>query len=544
MVTNYGDKAIIVDSDTVNNFPSSLTISNLMLAGTSLSTNTLLLNYTGTSHPLRVFNRITVNPNAVLLNLSGSISLEGDNAALMVSGGVVNQDGGSNFFGGNCYIGYTTNFGWYNLTNGTLWMSNVVVDSGGTFNQMNGTTKIAGYLYISQAYYYVGNGAQWTVAHGALTSDLITVSGAGHFYQGDSEIVVTNRLMVGMGASRFTADNGSYYMTNGTLTTGTTTIGAVADGYFYQYGGTHRTGALLLDGEEPYGFGRYELDAGNLQCAGDETIGYFASLLHNSGTNRVGGQLIVFNGTYTLNGGLLCSSNVVVQGDGSFPAGFEPTITQTTAGHIVTNTLTVGPFATYNLNGGTLNAGAIELTQSGSYPPGYLNHSGGTLTSGGTVFSGGTLVASGTEMLGTLTLRGSNSLDLLSTNSTQCFEASAQIPWESNAVLEIDGWQSGVNHIYVGHSADALTPRQLQQIIFGQSAGYGKLLETGELVSWPVPPLIFNQTSTNLTLSWPGIAVLQWADDPAGPYTDVPDATSPYTPPLTAPQKFFRLRNS
>src|SRR5690242_13509083 len=67
MVTNYGQKAVIIDATTVNSYPSTLTISNLNIAGTSLSTNTVFLNFTGTAHPLRVFNSIAVNPNGVLL---------------------------------------------------------------------------------------------------------------------------------------------------------------------------------------------------------------------------------------------------------------------------------------------------------------------------------------------------------------------------------------------------------------------------------------------------------------------------------------------
>ena len=117
MVTNYGQKAIIIDSTTMNSYLSTLTISNLNVAGTPLSTNTVVLNYTGTTHPLRVFNGITVNPNGVLLNLFGAISLEGTANTLTINGAMINQAGGSNNFSGNCSIGTRTNYGSYNLTN-------------------------------------------------------------------------------------------------------------------------------------------------------------------------------------------------------------------------------------------------------------------------------------------------------------------------------------------------------------------------------------------------------------------------------------------
>lgn len=545
MVTNYGQKAVIIDSTTVNSYLSTLTISNLNVAGTPLSTNTLLLNFTGTAHPLHVYNSINVNPNGVLLNLSGAISLEGTANTLTINGAVINQDGGSNYFSGNCYIGTRTNYGSYNLTNGILCMGNAFVDFGGVFNQIDGTTSIASFFETSQSYSSLvgGSGPRCTVLHGAFSTPSMLISGDGSFYQGDATITVSNVLTVGELLSRFTDSTGSYYLTNGTLTTGSAMIGEAADGYFFQYGGIHRTSALNLDGNPTYGSGGYELDGGNLICAVDETLDVGSDFTQNGGTNSIGGQLTLHDAFYSFNGGLLGSWNVFVQGDGAYGQGFWPVFTQSNGNHYVTNTLAVGSFATYDLYSGALVAGAIELNTTFG-PPGFLNHTGGMLSSSAMTFSGGQLTASGTEMLGTLTLAGSTSSDYLSSNSVQHFAASAQISWESNAVLQIYGWLAGTNHIYVGNSASALTERQLQQITFPDVGGWGKLLATGELVPWPVPPLVFTQSGTTLTFSWPGTAVLQWADDPAGPYTDVPGASSPYTPPITAPQKFFRLRQS
>jgi hypothetical protein len=541
MVTNYGQKAVIIDSTTVNSYPSTLTISNLNLAGTSLSTNTLLLNYTGTSKPLRVFNSITVEPNGILLNLFGAVSLEGAVNTLTINGGVVSQQGGSNAFSGNCYVGTRTQTGFYNLTNGTLSMGNAFVDFGGVFNQIDGTTSIASTFETFQSYNSLvgGSGPRCTVDHGAFNCGGMLITGGGIFYQGDAAIFVSNACYVGESLSRFTLGNGTYYLTNGTLSSGAVEIATV--GRFIQYGGTHRTGTLHLHSDTREGFGSYELNGGNLLCASDENLDVGTTLSQSGGTHNIGGQLTVYESFFTIGGGVLGASNVLIIGDGSYGPGFEPSFAQNNADVYITNTLTVSSFATYSLDGGSLTAKTIELTHTGSYPPSLLNHGGGGLSSGGMIFSGGNLGASGTEMLGTLTLRGAKSIDSLSSNSVQFFAASAQIPWESNAVLEIDGWQVGVNHIYVGRSANALTPRQLQQITFAVG-GYGKLLETGELVPWPVPPLTFEQSSTNLILRWPGTAFLQSADDPAGPYVDVTGASSPFMSVLNGGYKFFRLR--
>lgn len=548
MVTNYGQKAIIIDSTTVNNFPSTLTISNLNVAGTSLSTNTVVLNYTGTTHPLRVFNSITVNPNGILLNLFGAIILEGDGNALTISGGIVNQQGGSNYFGGDCFIGTAANYGWYNLTNGTLLMGNAIVDFGGVFNQISGTTSIGSSFVTQQSYNSsVGSGPQSTVAHGALTCDSMFISGAGNFYHGDAAIMVTNNFIVGDLFSRFTASGGTYYLTNGTLTTGTATIGEAADGYFFQYGGIHRTGALYLAGSPTYGSGSYELDGGNLLCAGDETLDIGSDLTQNGGTNRVGGQITLNDAFYTLNGGLLGVSNVLVVGDGALGSGFQPHFVQTNADHYVTNTLTLRSFSTYSLNSGKLAAGIIELDRSDGLPPGFLIHSGGTLTSGGMIFSGGRLIGSGTEMLGTLTLHGADSVDYLSSNSVQYFATSAQIPWDSNVVLQINGWNGSANHIYVGNSSNALTASQLAQIQFVNPVGFpdgnyaAKILNTGEVV--PYAPALSTLRSNNaLVISWPDNSyTLQFATNVIGPWTNIVNAASPYTNSFTLPQEFFRL---
>jgi hypothetical protein len=46
-----------------------------------------------------------------------------------------------------------------------------------------------------------------------------------------------------------------------------------------------------------------------------------------------------------------------------------------------------------------------------------------------------------------------------------------------------------------------------------------------------------------IILTWGCGGTLQSADDPGGPWTDVPGATSPYATPTTAAKKFYRVRN-
>jgi len=59
-----------------------------------------------------------------------------------------------------------------------------------------------------------------------------------------------------------------------------------------------------------------------------------------------------------------------------------------------------------------------------------------------------------------------------------------------------------------------------------------------------VPPvqLACQQVNAELVLSWAGTAFgLQCAPDMTGCFTNIPNATSPYTNLVTAPQQFFRL---
>jgi hypothetical protein len=62
------------------------------------------------------------------------------------------------------------------------------------------------------------------------------------------------------------------------------------------------------------------------------------------------------------------------------------------------------------------------------------------------------------------------------------------------------------------------------------------------VVVYPRPTMSIQFSGGQLQLAWPR-GVLQEADNVSGPYTDVTNATSPYTITPTASRKFFRIRN-
>jgi len=93
------------------------------------------------------------------------------------------------------------------------------------------------------------------------------------------------------------------------------------------------------------------------------------------------------------------------------------------------------------------------------------------------------------------------------------------------------------------------TLAQLSQIQFriGSSTNFypGKILSTGEVVpdNGPAPGIACSQQGNNMVLTWPPGWSLQTATNIAGPYSDIPDATPPYTNDMTLEQqRFFRLR--
>jgi hypothetical protein len=56
-----------------------------------------------------------------------------------------------------------------------------------------------------------------------------------------------------------------------------------------------------------------------------------------------------------------------------------------------------------------------------------------------------------------------------------------------------------------------------------------------------VPKASVAATGNNVTITWPGTGILQWAPAITGPWTDIPGATSPYVEPRDQPMRFYRL---
>lgn len=546
VVTNYGQKAIIIGANTVNNFPSTLSISNLTLGGTALSTNTLLLNFTGTAHPLQVKDSLTVLSNSVLLNLNGMVRLDGTNPITSVDG-IINQNGGSNVFPGAVLLGVHSP-GFYNLTNGTLVCGQTSVGrlagdgfQEGAINQLGGTAQFDS-LIIADRY---------TLSNGSCSAGSIAIGseGTGFFSQVAGDVFVTNGISIGSGIAG-NSSGGDWTMGNGNLSAAFISVGP-GDGNFTQVNGTVRVGTLYVSGiDDKYSYpsaGEYVLQGGRLIAEAIELQGPFGSDFMQSG-----GVVSVSGGIYggiQQTGGMFYCSNAFYTHPIISPYQYGPTYQIVNATNVVTNSCFIGSTddLTFNFKSGLLQCGNLVLGNCS------FNYMGGRLVQQGPVeFEGCDFDCGVTnQAFGPLMLQGySASSIIFATNPCVItFQDSSALPWWSDASLTIYGWEGSTNgggatRIYVGNSDHGLTAAQLAQINFNGTQ-FARQLPSGEIVPTDQPTMSISVAQTNLVVSWPAFYwstfQLQSATNVTGPYQDVPNASDPFTISPELGQQFFRL---
>jgi hypothetical protein len=108
----------------------------------------------------------------------------------------------------------------------------------------------------------------------------------------------------------------------------------------------------------------------------------------------------------------------------------------------------------------------------------------------------------------------------------------------ANLEWQIDGVFAGA-----GESLDlaGLQPEEHSLVLSATaSSGLTGMMEVRFEVM-PFDVSIERPATGTLKLAWP-VGTLQWADDPLGPYSEVPGAQAPYQIQPVGPQKFFRVR--
>jgi hypothetical protein len=276
LITNAATKTVNNDAATASGFPTTLTVSNLIIGAPTGATNTLLLAHGGTSTPLRILKTLNLSSGGAMVISNATVNLEGPpssfshlNGALTLQEGAFNATNSSQF-----YIG-STNSGSLTVSGGTFraYYPIVGINPGG-----NGTWNIAGGTNIVTQVFDLG--------------DSLTATGTVRLTDG---ILITPVIYIGL------FGNGQLFVSNGIFQcTGTADIASQpgAQGTFATTGGFSIFQDIIVN-EGPGATGVVQV-AGNGVVVVDGTL-----------DNRTGG-------TVRMDGGALVTSKLLVKGTAQF----------------------------------------------------------------------------------------------------------------------------------------------------------------------------------------------------------------------------------
>jgi hypothetical protein len=167
----------------------------------------------------------------------------------------------------------------------------------------------------------------------------------------------------------------------------------------------------------------------------------------------------------------------------------------------------------------------------------------------------GTLtVGDADEQLGRFILASNATINLGGGNAKLSFSNSSGEDWNSATILTVTNWNGsstggGDDQLRFGESQSGITATQVHQIRFIDPLGFStgeyvaQILSTGEVVPLERPMLSPTRSGNRLVFNWTGDFLLQMSTNIAGPYLDMPGASSPYTNEMTGlSERFFRLR--
>jgi hypothetical protein len=551
-ITNAGYKAVNIDNTTVISFSNSLTVSNLTIGITPNAANTLLLNYAGTTTPLRVLNSFSVETDGHVLMLSSGMNVSN---ALHV-GGVFDQEGGELTFTNSPSTTMQIEGGSFNLTNGFVTGANMYLGgtNDGHVNQDGGLASLdsltlgSGLSYPS-ATYLLQSG--WLIVGG---KEAVGENGAGAFTQNGG----TNSTSV------LSVRSGTYaYVKNGgALFAGELLVDPPAGAYIIM---THVGGIAVVTndlhlfspgGGPQAGLAEFNMPGGSLS-AGSIAIDDASSFSQSSGSVDVASDLTLngsggsYNGAYyRISGGSLRTSNAGVS-DLGFLQQVGGTVT-------VTNTLSIaGTDNSYQLSAGTVTVRKIAITGNLNNRPPMFVVDGAPLfavTNENISLDGGVIsLGNSTQLFGRLAVLSHSRVGFGGSPAVLRFADSHTNSWQSGSQLDVANWNGSTNgggayQLIFGTSASALTPGQVAQIRFVDPGNFpsgtypARILSTGEVVPAMPPTLQSTRYSSSLVLTWPGGYQLLSATNVTGPYAPVNGAASPWTNTFSKPREFFKLQ--
>ena len=257
-ITNATTKTVTIDATTTNS-AGTLTISNLYLAGTATSTNTLFLNNAGTTTALQILGTtLTLDTNGVLVvNKSSILATNNFNSSLLVgkNGGnasLLITNGGA-IFNGIAYIGSNT----------TATGNSVFVSGAGSIWNSGTNLLIIGYFGASNTL---------TIANGGVVSDegaelgwngsssgnIVTVSGSGSVWSNLTGVLIGlggagNSLVISNGGEVFSGGNGANDYLGGGASSDSNTVTVTGPGSLWsdlsiQVGSTGVGNSLTISG--------------------------------------------------------------------------------------------------------------------------------------------------------------------------------------------------------------------------------------------------------------------------------------------------------
>lgn len=599
LLTNEGWKAVGINPSTAQEFPQTLSVYSITLASPTNSYNELLLNYSGFDTPLTLVGGMYIGSNATVVALQSALQLPtttGFNG--LEVGGTFIQAESAQVLADTMTVGDLGN-GVYYLTNGTLTVVGTEAVGGtftGTFNQFGGSNSpsnlrvqagstytlydgnLSGAIRVVDGAFHQVSGrvdasggvnmvrGSYTLDGGELNTTTLELPGAeppingpSYFQQNGGTNNCTASVGIATGAPLVGSAYGSYVLSNGVWVVPGLEVGLF--GSFSQFGGTCTiNGSFSVTGGEIgpnyWMWGSGALTGGSLSADSfSVSIGNFSQ---SGGTNAVAGDLTVgpspVKSVYTLNGGVLLTSNSTVAAEDLFSHTIDAGFLQGGGVHRVSNLLRVSGatrgFFGYVMGDGELSAQNLQVDTGATF-----DQRGGSLSVPGllTFAQGNWLCSTGRQDVGQFRLGyAGNGLSRFYLPNGPCvlhFADSSAVVWSNAAVLTIESWngslEGGGNHqIFFGANSSSLTAQQLGEIQFhnpnGNAGTYpAPMLATGEVVPGQ---LLAVQKGAGLVLQWGGSMILQSATNAAGPYVDVSGATNPYTVQVGTPSAFFRLR--
>ncbi len=572
-VTNNGFKAVAVSSSTVENYSSSVTVSNLALAAPEGALSSLLLDYAGLNTPFKVLGGCRIGTNGLLQNLYSSFEVDGANGSgLDLFGGNFSQEGGQTSAtvpislrnatvaltngnmtlgtlilgdyassdpgdmiqnGGNVAVQYfEIDLGSYNLYAGTLYSLNatMAVNSGGsTFYQGGGTN----YGNVS-----LGDGATYTLDAGLCQGNFLSSGGFSRFTQNGGLVEMDSVNVVGPGDVITIDDPLGFYLRGGETHCGTLNIadnGVVEmDAGHFILTNTFNLHGMYFDVGDvgPVVENAYFMLVGGVLSSPSITVGPYAAFNQRSGTNDIAGGLTIIDSEFYVTGGTLQNTYIGI-GVGAY---FEQLGGSTYVNGVLSDS------GTYALPGGFVRVNGLFLS-------GLLDVGTADFANSGLVDFGGKLRAGSFVQPGQVRLSTNGVVELTTGSAQVHFQNSSSISWSPGVFLVITNWHNaGANSVYFGADARGLSTSQLAQVRFVNPSGFApgyyaaQITSDGEIVPVPRPELQTAISGGALVLSWSGEAQLLSAPAAAGPYQPVSGAISPYAVDTTAaPQQFFKL---